>query len=118
MHRSILVIEDDKDIREALHDSLHMIGYRVQVASNGQEALDVLGRMEPPCLILLDLMMPIMDGWEFRAKQKNIPKIANIPVVVVSADGNAKLKASKMNAQDGLTKPIDFEALFDVAETY
>lgn len=118
MPKFILVIEDDSDIQIALQDGLDLAGFQVKVASNGQEALDLLKQGDLPCLILLDLMMPVMDGWEFRKRQENDSRIAKIPVVVVTADGHAKIKAHKMHVQDGISKPVDFDVLFKVAQTY
>jgi CheY-like chemotaxis protein len=118
MHKSILVVEDDQDIRDSLQDVLDLMGFRVTVASNGQEALEQLSKMEPPCLILLDLMMPVMNGWEFRSCQKENPKFAEIPVVVVSADGNVKQKAESLGVAHCLKKPVDIDTLMKVAQTF
>jgi CheY-like chemotaxis protein len=82
---TILVIEDDRDIRECMADALEMEGYAVASAGNGREALDRLRRGLRPDLILLDLLMPVMNGWEFRQVQLADPLLAGIPVVIVSA---------------------------------
>jgi CheY-like chemotaxis protein len=82
----ILVVEDDDDIREALCEMLADEGYAVEVATNGAEALDRLRAMDAkPCLVLLDLMMPVMDGWTFLAEQRRDANLASVPVVVLSA---------------------------------
>ncbi len=78
--RTLLVVEDDADIRDALDGLLSMEGFRVTGCSNGREALDWLHASPKPDLILLDLMMPIMDGWQFRVAQKEDPELATIPV--------------------------------------
>ena len=118
VHGSILVIEDDKDITDAMRDALSYMGYQVLVAGNGQEALDLLQKSEKPCMIFLDLMMPVMDGWEFRKIQQQNPLLKDIPVVVVSADGHAKKKAEMLQVQHALVKPIEFDDLVKVAQTY
>src|SRR5438477_12944524 len=82
---TVLVVEDDADIREAIGDTLEGEGYVVALAEDGQQALEVLERLERPCLLLVDLIMPRMDGWELmRALSKN-DRLATIPVVVMSA---------------------------------
>src|SRR5262245_10967205 len=98
MHKSVLIIEDDVSIRATMREALELLGYEAQVAQNGREALEILSKDYRPCLILLDLMMPVMDGWEFRRAQEQDPRLKDIPVIVVSADGNAKQKARKMSA--------------------
>jgi len=119
MGNLILVVEDDKAIREAMQQSLVFLGYHVSVVSNGQEALDFLRSQERrPCLIYLDITMPVMDGWEFRVQQQQDAALADIPVVVVTADGNASAKAQKMNVQEGLRKPLDFDVLLETTRKY
>jgi CheY-like chemotaxis protein len=81
----VLLVEDDEDLREDLSLILRNRGYRIETVTNGAEALDRLRRSPLPCLILLDLMMPVMNGWEFRAAQLGDPAMAGIPVVVMTA---------------------------------
>jgi two-component system, cell cycle sensor histidine kinase and response regulator CckA len=107
--RSLLVIEDDADIREALDGLLSMEGFRVTGCSNGREALDWLRMSPKPDLILLDLMMPVMDGWQFRVAQKDDPELATIPVLALSADSTAK--AAAIDAEAYLKKPVDYDTL-------
>jgi len=114
----VLIVEDDFDIREVLGEVLADEGFRVLGVSNGQEALDHLKDGHPPRLILLDLMMPVMSGWQFVSEQKKNPRISNIPVVVVSADGNLQQKASSLGASGFLRKPIEIEALLEVVQHY
>ena len=109
--KSILVIEDDAATRDVVTMVLEEEGYAVTGVANGQEALAHLRITEPPHLILLDLMMPVMNGWEFRQQQRQDPSLEAIPVVVVSADGNAPQKAAAIGARDYLQKPIDLDAL-------
>jgi|SRR5271156_6081352 len=106
---AILVVEDDPDALEALGDLLESRGYAVTSARHGAEALQILGRSPLPRLILLDLLMPTMDGWEFRDRQKNDPRIAHIPVVVVSASSAAK----PIDANSILRKPVDIDRLLE-----
>jgi signal transduction histidine kinase len=107
--RSLLVIEDDSDIREALDGLLSMEGFRVTGCSNGREALEYLRMSPKPDLILLDLMMPVMDGWQFRVAQKDDPELATIPVLALSADSTAK--AAAIDAEAYLKKPVDYDTL-------
>ena len=112
--RTLLVVEDDADIREALDGLLSMEGFRVTGCSNGREALDVLHVSARPDLILLDLMMPVMDGWQFRVAQKDDPQLATIPVLALSADATAK--AAAIDADAYLKKPVDYETLIDTID--
>src|SRR5260370_17292742 len=80
---SILVVDDDPDILYALSEALSEEGFSVQVAQNGQEALDLVGE-SPPALILLDLMMPVMDGREFGSRIRSFPDLANIPILFLT----------------------------------
>lgn len=107
----ILLVEDDYHIREAVRGVLEEAGYEVIQAENGRTALERLHAGVRPDLILLDLRMPVMDGWEFRAAQKNDPNLAIIPVLAVSADGSAKAEAI---AADGyLRKPLSTRTLLE-----
>jgi signal transduction histidine kinase len=105
----ILLVEDDLTIRTALCDLLSDDGSVVTAVTNGLEALAELRRSAPPDVIVLDLMMPVMDGWEFRAEQKNDPVLAGIPVVAMSADLSAKARAIAADAY--VRKPIDLDEL-------
>jgi two-component system, cell cycle sensor histidine kinase and response regulator CckA len=107
--RSLLVVEDDADIREALDGLLSMEGFRVAGCSNGREALEWLRASPKPDIILLDLMMPVMDGWQFRVAQKDDPELATIPVLALSADSTAK--AAAIDAEAYLKKPVDYDTL-------
>jgi CheY-like chemotaxis protein len=113
----ILIVEDDDDIREALTQILELEGYTVREAANGREALDISAR-EPPSLILLDLMMPVMDGWQFRAEQIKDPALAQIPVVVISADAGIQEKVASFGAASVLPKPISLDRLLRAVETF
>lgn len=107
----ILVVEDDKGIRDSIEELLQMEDYQVVTAGNGKEALDILNGGLRPGLILLDLMMPVMDGFAFRQAQRAIPELADIPIVVMSADGNVLSKKTAIGARDYIKKPLDIEDL-------
>jgi CheY-like chemotaxis protein len=116
--RRILIVEDDVDVRDALVQVLEFEGYRVTSATNGAEALAELRAGAPPGLILLDLMMPVMDGRQFRVAQLADPALARIPVVVLSADGGVEQKATTMGAAAYLKKPIEVDSLLDVVARF
>ena len=111
----VLVIEDDEAIRETMQLALEMRGYRVVTASNGQEGIEVLGALPKPCLILLDLMMPVMDGWGFVTAIEHDPQLARIPVVVVTAFTK---QAAKISARSVIAKPVPLDVLYDTVRTY
>jgi CheY-like chemotaxis protein len=85
--KRVLVVDDDEDIRDSLADALRECGYSVEVAVHGRDALTKLQDGVQPAIILLDLMMPVMDGWQFRTEQLQDPKLAGIPVIIISAAG-------------------------------
>lgn len=114
----VLVIDDDPDILESMTFVLESAGYRVSTATNGAEALDHLRGNVAPCLILLDLMMPVMNGWQFRAEQSRDSKLAGIPVVVVTGAGHALQKAASLGVAGCLEKPVDLDELISVARRY
>ena len=116
----VLIVDDDHDIRDAMSEMLQMEGHLTHCAANGQEALEVLRREggAGTCVILLDLMMPIMDGWEFREEQKRDDRLASIPVVVITADAEARQKAERLEASGVLRKPIRGEDLVRTVERY
>jgi CheY-like chemotaxis protein len=104
-----LLVEDDEIVRRAMQMVLEWEGYRVDCASNGQEALDFLRAGGRPSVILLDVMMPVLDGREFRAEQKRDPSLASIPVIVVSAASFA----SSVDAAFLVRKPFEVEDLLN-----
>ena len=113
-----MVVEDDYAIRETLRELLEEEGYRVTQASNGAEALARLRSMRAPRLILLDLMMPVMDGWEFRSAIRRDEKLASIPVIVLSADHGLDQKVSGLAVQGYLSKPFELDDLLKEVERY
>lgn len=116
VHR-ILVVDDEEDQRETLRMILELRGYTVDTAENGQLALENLRRGHMPCLVLLDLMMPVMDGWRFWAELCKDKLLQTVPVVVMS--GVAQFPAARsIKAIAHLRKPVDLGRLFDVLEEY
>jgi two-component system, chemotaxis family, chemotaxis protein CheY len=103
-------------VREALVEALSDRGYTVDTAGDGLVALQVLRGGKRPRVILLDLMMPRMDGVEFRIAQRADPKLADLPVIILSADARMDEKARAMKVQDAIRKPIDLEQLYRVIE--
>jgi two-component system response regulator CpxR len=112
--RSVLVVEDDNDVRNTLGEFLQDEGYEVETATNGKEALDQLGKHKPG-LVLLDLMMPIMSGWEFLEKRNESKELSQVPVLVLSAVPG---KPYVPGALACLKKPIDLQRLMDFVELY
>lgn len=108
----ILIVEDDEDIRKDLAEILQEEGYEVATATNGREALDQL-QADRPGLILLDLMMPGMNGWDFRARQLQDPDIAEIPVVILSGAANVLRSAVTLSAAGYITKPFRLTQLLE-----
>jgi len=113
---AVLVVDDDADIREALVEALSIHGYKVAEATNGAEALSYLRTHDPPRVIILDLMMPIMDGWRFCEERGMDAVLAAIPVVVISASLN--IHAPPAGAQLFLPKPVTSEALFAAVKEF
>ena len=110
--RSILVIDDEAEIRESLSDALADEGYTVEVAANGDEALARLGRMERPCVVILDLIMPRMSGVDFYQAMQANPQLSGIPVLVSTSDPT--------QAPAGLPvmrKPVNLDRLIDLVES-
>src|SRR5215217_838009 len=101
----VFIIEDDPDTREMLTSFLQLEGFRTDSAANGREALDRLHEGLDASLIVLDLMMPVMDGWQFRSEQLRDARIAKIPTMVISAAGRDRI--AQIQADAYLAKPID-----------
>jgi CheY-like chemotaxis protein len=105
--RRILIVEDDDDISSSMTELLEEEGYAVTRAANGVEALSRLrSGGELPQLVLLDLMMPLMDGYEFRETQRRDPKLSGIPIVLMSAGGDLKANAVELGVRGVLRKPF------------
>ncbi len=115
-HCPVLIVEDDDDLREMMAQLLSLEGFQTAAVANGQEALEYLRQGTAPDLILLDMMMPVMDGWEFRRRQKSDPSMAEVPVIVLSALDQARI--TDITAEAILKKPLDFDRLLELVRTY
>lgn len=113
--RSILIVEDEKEIRENLKMILELEGYPVFTAVNGEDGLRVLKTMERPCLILLDLLMPVMNGMEFLAAKADEDIIAQIPVCIVSGVAN---RPDLDGVSGFIKKPIDLDVLLKFVKVF
>lgn len=111
--RHVLIVEDDELLRECLHDALAAEGYRVSQAADGRAALTEFEANRPD-LIVLDLMMPLMDGWAFRAAQRRLAGANKVPVVILSAAYDAPERLKALGAAAVLQKPFDLERFFDL----
>jgi CheY-like chemotaxis protein len=112
---AILLVEDDVDIRIDLADILRTEGYEVATVANGQEALDWLhNHGNQASLILLDLMMPVMNGWDFRARQLEEPDLGAIPVVLLSGAGDVARHANALKTAGYLIKPLRLDSLLRI----
>ena len=115
-HCPVLIVEDDEDLREMMAQLLTLEGFQTATVANGREALEYLHNASRPDVILLDLMMPVMDGWEFRRQQQADPAIAPVPVIVLSALDQGR--ASNLEATEFLKKPLDFDRLLSLVRSY
>jgi len=107
---TVLVVDDHQDVRESLEALLGSEGYAVEMAENGREALAKLYAGPRPCVILLDVRMPVMTGTEFRQEQLNHPAFAHIPVIALSA-GNGPEVVAQLHAEAYLQKPVSIDQL-------
>ncbi|MBI5478974.1 MAG: response regulator [Deltaproteobacteria bacterium] len=114
----VLVVDDDPDIRDMIGQALELEGWRVVGAANGEEALRVAREGPRPDVILLDLMMPVMNGWEFLDDQRRDERLAAIPVVLISGDERLKEKAAKARVAGFLKKPMDLMELLDAVQRH
>jgi CheY-like chemotaxis protein len=114
--KGVLVIEDEEAIVEVLKTMLEIEGYSVSTAENGQKGIELLREIPKPGLILLDLMMPVMNGWEFAQAIEKEPAYSDIPIVVFTAFSD-KI-ANVRNARRVLGKPLDFEELFKTVREF
>jgi DNA-binding response OmpR family regulator len=117
MAGGVLIVEDDEDIRADLAAILRLKGYRVDQAANGHEALVRMAR-ELPSVVLLDLMMPEMNGWELRAIMLDDALLRAVPVVVVSGAGKLDEAAATLDAAAVLPKPFELAHLFELVERF
>lgn len=117
--REILVVEDDADLRESLSQALRDHGFSVTAAANGREALDRLGGGLRPSVILLDLMMPVVSGWQLRDALLEDPELAAIPQLIVSAYVDEKERAVLgLPPDDCIRKPFQLGVLIETIERH
>jgi CheY-like chemotaxis protein len=114
MTHTVLVVEDEQELREMMRDALELNGYAVVTAEDGQDALDKLSGTEGLCLVILDLLMPVMNGWEFVERMRQRTELASIPIVVhSSAPGTPPAGVTRV-----IQKPILFDRLLTVVREY
>lgn len=114
MSAVILVVDDDDDARATVSDLLRLHGYQVAVAGDGKDALDVCARLAaPPQLMVIDLRMPVMDGWELLAAKAGLPALRAVPVVIVSGEPDARSRLPLPSVVGYLAKPLRAPALLD-----
>ncbi len=118
MTASVLIVEDDVDLRQDLAFLIEARGHEVTTAANGQEALERLAELGRPCMILLDLMMPVMDGWQLRSELLKDPDLSDVPIVLLSGIADIQEEARSLRATDFVTKPIDLEKLYQLVAKY
>lgn len=117
--RLVLLIDDEDDIRDSVAELLRFEGYEVQTAADGGDALRFLATTALlPCVIVLDLMMPDVDGAAFRARQLADPRLASIPVVIMSAAEDVRGAAAALGVRDYLVKPVELTALVERIARY
>ena len=115
-HCAVLIVEDDADLRDMMAQLLNLEGFNAATVANGREALEYLHQGDRPDVILLDLMMPVMDGWEFRRRQQADPTVSGVPVIVLSALDQSR--AADVRADAFLKKPLDFDRLLTLVRNY
>jgi CheY-like chemotaxis protein len=116
--KSILVVEDERSIRETLILLLETEGYFVVGAVNGQDALNKLEGLAHPCMVITDLMMPEMNGWEFITAMKKNHILATIPVVVITAAGDTSSSSNRKQVKELIKKPMDIDVLLRAVHQY
>lgn len=116
---AILIVEDDDALRDSMKELLELEGFVVRTAENGAEALALVENAEPPCLILLDLMMPVMDGWQFMHAlgERQDAVLADVPIAVVSAAADVARARERFGCY-ALRKPVDANDLIELAQKY
>jgi CheY-like chemotaxis protein len=115
----VMLVEDDDEARESLRELLEEAGYTAMVAENGSAAWKLLEQRERRCdVILLDLMMPVMNGWDFRRRQRADPRFSGIPVLVMSAGAHMTSVADELGAAAYIPKPIEIGVLLEMLQRY
>src|SRR5262245_28536409 len=119
MDMTVFIVDDDRDIRAVLTETLTDEWYSISSATEGLGSLQQLRtQARTPCLILLDLMMPNMNGWEFCAAQQQDPRLSPIPVVVISARADLDRAVAQIPVAGHLSKPIDIDRLLHIVERH
>lgn len=118
MRGPVLLVDDDPDLRDSLQMVLEMRGFAVEVARDGADALRKLARDPLPAVVLLDLMMPGMNGMEFRAQQLLDPRISALPVVLLTGAGAHAIDPGAAQGTTVLRKPFDFDHLLSLLDTF
>ena len=118
MNHEILIVEDDSALREALAQVLSDEGYELLSARDGLEAVNCLKKGNRPDIILLDLSMPVVNGWEFRMFQKRDPELARIPVVLITAGGYTQEEVAWLEPAALIPKPVDLSLLLSVIQRF
>jgi CheY-like chemotaxis protein len=113
MKHTVLLVEDDAPLRELMREALELSGYDVVAAGNGREALAAMLRIEHVCLVILDLLMPVMDGWEFFSEIQTRPPLGAVPVVVHTSEPGQAPTGTRV-----LQKPIKLDRLLSVVHEY
>lgn len=117
--KKVLIIDDDLGIRESLRELLEYAGYEVMEAGDGKMAIDLLETSPSlPSMILLDLMMPALNGYAFREIQQNNPKISQIPIVLMTAGTDIEIKGQSLEAMAYLRKPFDIDTILNLLEEH
>jgi DNA-binding response OmpR family regulator len=115
----VMLVEDDDETREALATILEEARYRVLRAANGAAAWSLLNDHGGACdIILLDLMMPVMNGWDFRRKQRESSDFSSIPVLLMSAGGNIASSCADLGTSDYIAKPVEVAELLSKIQRY
>lgn len=118
MRKTILVVEDDTDLREALFDALESAGFDVLTAGDGREALEILRKLREPALMLLDLKIPSADGYEIRSRLLETPGVSEAPVALVSADPKNRRRARTLDSARSPEKRFSRQELLRVVARY
>jgi CheY-like chemotaxis protein len=118
MRNLVLVVDDDLAVRLLVAEVLRREGYSVQTAQDGRQALEFLTHAERPSVILLDLAMPVMDGWAFRAAQTRDPALARVPVVVFSSERDAAAQAERLGAAAYVSKTVPLDELIGAVRRF
>lgn len=116
--KTVMIVEDDEDIRNDLAEILKDEGHRVVTVPNGLEAMKYLQAATPPCIIILDLMMPIMDGWQLRLEMLKSTFLAKIPLVVLSGAGDLQREAAALGAVGYINKPFKLDVLLNLVRQF